>query len=47
LLSLTVMRVKQVFHLFMMLSVACVFVSVVVFHPSRCELTVVRFGGVV
>jgi hypothetical protein len=29
------------------LSLACVFVSVVVFHLSRCELTVVRIDDVV
>jgi hypothetical protein len=31
----------------MMLSMACVFVRVVVFHLLRCELTVVRFDTVV
>jgi hypothetical protein len=32
---------------FMMLSLACGLLRVLVFHPSRCELTVVRFDVVV
>jgi hypothetical protein len=32
---------------FMMLSLACFSLRVVVFDPSRCELTVVRFDDLV
>jgi hypothetical protein len=39
-LSHAVLRVIQVFPSFVILSLACIFVSVVVFHPSRCEVAV-------
>jgi uncharacterized membrane protein len=45
-LSHAVMRVVQVFSSFVMLSLACVFVSDGR-HPSRCDLTLVRIDVVV
>jgi hypothetical protein len=38
-LSHGVLRVVQVFPSFVMLSLACLCDSVVLFHPSRCEMT--------
>jgi hypothetical protein len=45
-LSHAVMSVVQVLLSFVMLSSACVFVSDG-FHPSRCDLTLVRIDAVV
>jgi hypothetical protein len=46
-LSPAVMRVVQVFHLCDVRYGLCLWDSVVVFHPSRCELAVVRIDDVV
>jgi hypothetical protein len=47
LLSPTVLSVMQVFHLYDVEDGLCISVRDVVFHPSRCELTVVRIDAVV
>jgi hypothetical protein len=47
LLSFAVMSVVRGFPSYMMLCLACVFVRVLVSHPSRCDLTVVRIDVVI
>jgi hypothetical protein len=47
LLSPIVMSVIQVFHLYDLNYGLCLSVRDVVSHPSRCELTMVRFDSVV
>jgi hypothetical protein len=46
-LSHEVLGVIEVFHLYDVEYGFCLCVRVVVFHPSRCELTVVRINVVV
>jgi hypothetical protein len=46
-LSPTVMSIVQVFHLYDVEYGLCHNMRVVVFHPLRCELTVVRFDAVI
>jgi hypothetical protein len=45
-LSLIVMSVKQAFHLYVVVFGLC-YCRELVFHPSRCEVTVVRIDAVV